>query len=244
LSHLEAKIGYRFVDRGLLRRSLTHSSAAGADPNAVSNEHLEFLGDRVLGLIIADALYRDYAGDPVGAWATRFTTWVCRETLAEIALAVDLPRHMRMSKGEEEGGGRTNPGILADACEALIAAIYLDGGLPAAAAFVLTWWQPWLQRAGVPHKDAKTKLQEWAQARGLPLPAYSEVSRNGPAHAPSFVIEVVVEGLEPARGQGPSKRIAEHDAARNMLERVDRQQAPGRSRDPSGWSGSRHGPPG
>lgn len=218
---LAAKLGHSFNDLGLLRESLTHSSTtAGRSADGGSYERLEFLGDRVLGLIVADMLLKAFPEEPEGDLARRHAYLVSREALAVVARNLDLGAHLVISRGEAEGGGRANPGLLADVCEAVIGALYSDGGLEAARAFVEPHWRPLLDQDHTPPQDAKTALQEWAQGRGLPLPQYREVSRDGPAHEPRFTVSVEVKGAKPQRGEGRSKRLAEQEAASGLLERL------------------------
>ncbi len=216
-------LGHGFSQPDLLVQALTHPSAAtrrGAGED--SYERLEFLGDRVLGLIVADLLLARFPDEQEGSLAVRHTELVRRETLAEIAGEIGLERYLRLAKGEEAAGERHNPALLANACEAVIGALYLDGGLDAAQAFVAPLWRERLEAAVQPPQDAKTALQEWAQGRALGLPKYREVGREGPAHEPLFTIEVEVggQGQEPARGEGRSKRLAEQAAATDMLATV------------------------
>jgi ribonuclease-3 len=220
---LQPVLGYRFRDPRLLGQALTHASVAGADAG-LSNERLEFLGDRVLGLLVARILYQRFPAEPEGALARRHAALVRRETLAGVAEAIRLGELVRMSRGEEDAGGRGNPGLLADACEALLAALFLDGGLEAAEAFVELMWRPLLGEDAAPPEDAKTALQEWAQARGLPLPRYRELARAGPSHAPVFSVSVEVDGLTPSVATGSSKRAAEKAAARQLLDRIRQEQ--------------------
>jgi ribonuclease-3 len=221
LPKLQDRLGYAFKSDQLLIQAVTHSSFQGeSGGRRVCNERLEFLGDRVLGLIISHLLFRRFPGEEVGALARRHAAAVRREALVEIADRVALADCLRLSRGEEEAGGRRNPGLLADAAEALIAAIYLDGGFDAAQEVVERLWSDLIERDASPPKDAKTVLQEWAQGRGLPLPVYRETERSGPPHAPLFRVEVRVEGLEPADATGPSKRAAERAAAESLLLRV------------------------
>jgi ribonuclease-3 len=218
---LARKIGRAFNDPTLLRQALTHASVAGARKAEVaSNERLEFLGDRVLGLIVADMLLARFPEEPEGALARRHAFLVSREALAEVARALGLGGFLWVSKGEAESGGRENPAMLADVCEAVIGALYLDGGLEAARAFVAPRWQPLLTQDRKPPQDAKTALQEWAQARGLALPAYTETARDGPPHDPRFTVSVSLTGIAPMEGVGRSKRLAEQEAARRMLAKL------------------------
>jgi len=221
LAALGRRIGHDFAEPALLHQALTHSSAAGtAGEAARSYERLEFLGDRVLGLIVADMLLDRFPGEPEGALARRHAFLVSREALAEVARELDLGAFLRVSRGEDEGGGRANPGLLADVCEALIGALYRDGGLEVARAFVAPRWSPLLDQDRTPPRDAKTGLQEWAQGRGLPLPTYREVAREGPAHEPRFTVAVSVGDRPAAEGTGRSKRLAEQAAARELLARL------------------------
>ena len=217
LADLSARLGHDFDDPALLRRALTHASATrrdGKDP--VNYERLEFLGDRVLGLIIAELLFARFPDEPEGDLARRLAALVRKETLADVAEELALGACMDFGPTEQEGGAE-NPSVLADACEAVIGALYLDGGLAAAEGFVRSFWTPYLEAERKPPQDAKTMLQEWAQGRALPLPSYSEVAREGPPHEPLFTVEVLVEGQPPARAQGRSKRMAEQFAAEILL---------------------------
>ena len=221
LDELAERLGYRFTEPGLLRLALTHQSAAGRGAaGEASYERLEFLGDRVLGLIVAELLYRRFPDEPEGALALRLAALVRREALADVARDLRLADHLILAKAEREAGERQNPALTANACEALIGALYLDGGLAAAEAFVTPRWTPLVAADREPPQDAKTALQEWAQGRGLALPAYREEAREGPPHAPRFTIEVAVEGQAPARGRGRSKRLAEQAAAEALLGRL------------------------
>ena len=215
LARLGEALGHRFADPSLLRLALTHSSASGR--GLAANERLEFLGDRVLGLAVADLLYRRFAGEEEGDLARRFSVLVSRESLAQVAGQIGLAPHLALARGEEDSGGRGNPAILADACEAVIAALYLDGGLEAAQRFIERQWAPLVEQDRRPPQDAKTALQEWAQAEGRKLPSYVVVGSAGPAHDPLFTVEVRVEGLAPATGAGRSKRAAEQAAAAEAL---------------------------
>lgn len=215
-------LGHRFERSELLAEALTHPSARarrGAPKRGY--ERLEFLGDRVLGLIVAELLWRRFPEEAEGALTRRHTSLVRRETLTSIAKDVGLGAHIVLSAGEEAAGARANPSVLADVCEAVIAALYLDGGLAAAARFVGRWWEPRLTKLGAPPRDPKTALQEWAQARGRALPAYRTVATEGPAHRRTFTVTVSVDGLPPATASGPSKRAAEAAAAAAALAALD-----------------------
>jgi ribonuclease-3 len=214
-------IGHPFARPELLERALTHASATGGPgPSPRTNERLEFLGDRVLGLIVAEMLLKNFPGEDEGRIAMRHTALVRREALARVAQAIGLGAHMIMARGEESSGGRQNPSLLADCCEAVIAALYLDGGLTAAGHFIEVHWAPMLGETPDPPKDAKTRLQEWAQGSGLALPEYREIDRTGPHHAPIFTVEGSVVGYPALSATGPSKRAAEQNAAERLLEKV------------------------
>ena len=215
---LTALLGHSFRDPALLQRALRHPSAA--DEAVDSYERLEFLGDRVLGLIIAEKLLARFPEESEGDIARRHTALVRRDTATEIATAIGLGAHLDLSKGEHAAGTRDNPAILADALEALLGALYLDGGLPAAGAFIDRHWADRVATMRHPPLDPKTALQEWAQARSLPLPCYRETAREGPAHAPNFTVSVTIEGNGDTTARGSSKRRAEQAAAAAMLERL------------------------
>lgn len=215
---LEHRLGHRFNNPLLLAEALTHSSAAGVSGASwPCNERMEFLGDRVLGLVIAHLLYTRFSSEDEGALARRYAALVRREALARVAEALGLANHIRMSRGEEEIGGRRNPNALADVCEAVIAAVYLDGGFEAASGVVRRHWDALVDESERPPRDSKTELQEWAQGRGMALPAYREIDRTGPPHAPTFRVEVSLPGVGSTSGSGPSKRAAEKAAARSLL---------------------------
>lgn len=218
MDDLIAKIGYRFRDSDLAHTALTHRSAAAQHESTY--ERLEFLGDRVLALVIADLLYETYPDEDEGALAKRLVDLVRRETLAEVAAVLDLAPLIRLSRGEEDAGGRENPAILADVCEALIGAIHRDGGIEPARTFIRNHWTARMSATVKPPKDAKTTLQEWAQGQGMDLPDYTELSRSGPDHAPVFVIQVTVGDFPQEQGEAPTKRAAEQIAAEQLLRRL------------------------
>ncbi|MGF1551297.1 MAG: ribonuclease III [Paracoccaceae bacterium] len=220
LDAVAAVLGHRFADRERLAEALTHASAAS--PARADNQRLEFLGDRVLGLIVAEALVARFPEEAEGTLAPRLNDLVRRETLAAVAEEIGLGGHLVLGRSESLSGGRRKAAILADAMEAVIAALYLDGGLAAARRFVLDRWGARLDAAGsaVP-TDAKSALQAWAQARGLSLPAYETVGRAGPDHAPRFTVAVRLETGESARGEGRSKRPAEQAAAAALLAKLE-----------------------
>ncbi len=213
---LEERLGYAFKDPDLLVLALTHVSAPGAG-TGVSYQRLEFLGDRVLGLAIAELLYRTYPEAAEGELSRRLADLVRRESCAEVALAWDVGPHLRLGAGEVHSGGRRNQAILADACESIIGAVFLDGGYEPARGLVERAFAGRLAAPRRPLRDAKTALQEWAQGRGLPTPTYAVAEQVGPDHAPKFRVVARVQGLEQGLGHGTSKRAAEQDAARSLL---------------------------
>jgi ribonuclease III len=217
----EASIGYRFDDPALLEQALTHISAlTGVRNRAGSYQRLEFLGDHVLGLVISDMLFRAFAKADEGEMSRRLADLVRKEACADVARAISLGEAIRLGASEANAGGRSRTAILADVCEALIGAVFVDGGYPAASALIERLWSERMRRPARPLRDSKTVLQEWAQARGLPTPAYREVERKGPDHDPEFRITVELPHLAPAEGLGRSKRAAEQAAAAAMLTRA------------------------
>ncbi|MGJ8559379.1 MAG: ribonuclease III [Litorimonas sp.] len=214
---LEARLGYRFEDRMLAMRALRHSSYGDGLKSDGNNERLEFLGDRVLGLLTARALF-DYSSEPEGTLARRLNALVRKEMCAKVARKIGLDDCLLMSASEEKQGGREKISILGDACEALIAAIYLDGGMETVQSFYDTYWIPELKIVvSKSAKDAKTTLQEMAMAHGRGLPHYEVTDRSGPDHDPVFVIDVSVTGVGTATGTGKSKRDAERLAAQSLI---------------------------
>ncbi len=218
LAAIEQVVGHAFADKGLLTAAFTHASY-GKQARA-SYERLEFLGDRVLGLVVADALLRRFPREAEGDLAKRQAALIQRDTLANVARDLGLGAHLRISKGEEHAGGRDNPNLLADMMEALMAALYLDGGLPAARAFIAPLWDPLIAADKSPPKDAKSALQERTQALRLGLPTYDTRQQLGPDHSPTFVVGVRVAGHELVEGEGPTKREAEQAAAARLLARL------------------------
>jgi ribonuclease III len=214
---LVAIVGHRFNKPVLLDEALTHPSAAPRDPAARRGyERLEFLGDRVLGLVVAELLWQRFPKDDEGALTRRHVALVRRETLAAVARQVCLGDFLVVSSGEEMAGVRANASVLADVCEAVIAALYLDGGLAAARRFIERYWAPYFAAARPP-RDPKTALQEWAQARGFALPTYTVVDTSGPPHRRRFTVAVEVAGAEAETASGASKREAETLAAAALL---------------------------
>ena len=225
LDALQARLGHRFADAVLLQRALTHRSF-GAD----HNERLEFLGDAILNMAVSDLLYGRFAGSDEGD-LTRVRAHLVREdSLHRAALTLGLPEALRLSEGEARGGGAQRPSILADAVEALLGAIYLDGGLPPAARLVRQLFGGLIAGTEAESwaKDAKTELQEWLQGRKLPVPAYRIVATRGQAHAQTFDVECAVSALGLAeQGEGRSRRVAEQEAARRLLDGLKASDKPG-----------------
>jgi ribonuclease-3 len=214
---LETRIGHSFADKALLRRALTHSSAATI--RAGSYERLEFLGDRVLGLSVAHMLISAYVEESEGPLSHRLAALVRKETCAEVARDWGVGPYLRMGEGEAASGGRDKTAILGDVCEAIIGAVFLDAGAAAADALVRGAFATRMTEPTRRLRDAKTILQEWAQGRKLPAPRYRLLNRSGPDHAPHFDIAVDVEGFAEAQGAGASKRVGEQAAAQAFLTR-------------------------
>ncbi len=216
---LQRVIGYQFSDPSLLVEALTHSSYHGK-ARGTDNERLEFLGDRVLGIMVADELFKRFPFDKEGALARRYNTLICRPTCAAIAREIKLGDHLRLGRSEQPtGAGQVKSALLANACEALLGALYLDGGTEAIRPLFDRHWLPRFEETSGIRRDSKTALQEWAQGLGLPLPRYDVVDQTGPDHAPAFVIAVSVEGYEAVSAQGSSKRKGEQAAATAFMER-------------------------
>ncbi|HMF98699.1 MAG TPA: ribonuclease III [Vicinamibacterales bacterium] len=222
---LQQAINYRFRDRGLLEHAMTHTSRANEDVSGgvVDNESMEFLGDALLGFVIADMLFREFPDYDEGQKSKAKAAVVSTASLARQAERLQLGDHLLLGRGEEKTGGRRKQALLADGYEALIAAIYLDGGIEHARAFIVREFAPLMgdaRSAGVTGQDFKSALQELLQARDLPLPEYRLVSTFGPDHRKQFEIEVVVRGESLAIATGSSKKDAEQEAARSALERL------------------------
>ncbi|MHB1109215.1 MAG: ribonuclease III [Devosia sp.] len=215
---LEARLGYRFADPDLLDRALTHSSAVSPGKRIErSYQRLEFLGDRVLGLVVADMLYRKFPKANEGELSRSLNTLVRKETCAAIARELDLGSELNLGESEARTGGAKKEAILGDVAEAVIGAIYCDGGLGRAFELVERLFGEHIGQAGTERADAKTTLQEWAQGRGLEPPLYVEVERTGPDHAPMFTISVQLGKFDAVTATGPSKKLAEHKAAERFL---------------------------
>lgn len=217
---LQKQIAYRFRDESLLTLALTHPSVLGVK----SNQRLEFLGDSILGAIVAKILYDLYPEEKEGELARRFAGLVRGETLAQAARDIALGSALIIGTSEKQAQGRENDSNLEDAIEALIGAIYLDGGFEAAEAFITPRWTELAKSIHTAPKDGKTALQEWAQGRGLPVPVYVLMETSGPAHAPHFTIEARVQGHASETAAAASKRIAEQTAASALLARLEKEQ--------------------
>lgn len=215
---LEARLGYRFADPDLLDRALTHSSAVSPSRRIErSYQRLEFLGDRVLGLVVADLLYRQRPKANEGELSRSLNTLVRKETCAAVARQLDLGSELNLGESEARTGGASKEAILGDVAEAVIGAIYCDGGLGQAYEVVERLFGEQLDAAGNVRADPKTTLQEWAQGRGLETPQYVEIERTGPDHAPEFTIAIRLSSFPPVTATGPSKKLAEHKAAEAFL---------------------------
>jgi len=207
IADLEVLLAHQFTHKSMLQRALRHAAPTG-EPQA-DNERLEFLGDRVLGLVVAEELFRRFPDISEGALARRLNALVSKQALAGVAEAMGLKTFV--------GDNESTPRVLADICEALLAVTYLDGGLEAARAVVLRHWETGFEAAEETRRDPKSQLQEWAMGRALPVPDYVVAGREGPDHAPIFTTEVTVEGHAPVAGTGPSKREAEQAAAESFI---------------------------
>lgn len=219
MKDFEKNISYTFKDRSLLKQALTHPSAL-APGEGIDFERLEFLGDRVLGLVIASWLFKKFPTEKEGDMAKRYTGLVRKETLVEVAKLIDLNNVLVMKRENSFTQEKRLETLLADGCEALIGALYLEGGLERAESFIHEHWYTYLENTSEPPRDSKSVLQEWAQGQGKTHPLYVILNFSGPAHAPHFIVEVRVEGLDAVQGEGSSKKHAEKNAAQNMLNMI------------------------
>jgi ribonuclease-3 len=219
LKDFEVRLGHRFNQPSLLIEAMTHSSLSSS--TRADNQRLEFLGDRVLGLVISEALLNHDQNAAEGLLAPRFNAMVRKETCADVAREIDLGAALKMGRSEMLSGGRRKQALLADALEAVIAAVYRDAGYDVARKLVLNLWGSRVSTAQKDARDAKTSLQEWAQSRGMSPPQYIEVGRSGPDHAPVFDIEARLEDGQTTVARAPSKRQAQQSAAAQMLEKLD-----------------------
>ncbi|MEA2929556.1 MAG: ribonuclease [Hyphomicrobiales bacterium] len=217
---IEARIAHKFADPSLLAAAFTHVSALKSPRSrGDSYQRLEFLGDHVLGLIVSDMLYRAFPKANEGELSKRLADLVRKETCADVAKSLGLLEGIKLGAVGAGAGARLRKSVIGDICEAVIGAVFLDGGYPAAAQFVQRNWEERMRTLKRPLRDPKTLLQEWAQGKGLPTPVYREVERTGPHHDPQFRIAVDLPGLAPAEGVGGSKRAAEKAAASAMIAR-------------------------
>lgn len=215
LTVFQGRLGYYFSNPDTLDRALTHSS------RGIENyERLEFLGDRVLGLVIAEILYRCFPFEKEGSLARRHSALACTETLAKIARDLDVPGIVIASSAELASGGNKQDNLLADCMEAIIGAIFIDKGYVPCQEVITSLWGDRIYTLSQPPVDSKTALQEWAQARGLPIPAYEIIERSGPDHAPQFKIRVTLQGIEPVEAVGGTRRTAEKQVAQVMLDNL------------------------
>jgi ribonuclease-3 len=219
LQAFATRIGHDFTRPELLVRAVTHSSVSTATRG--DNQRLEFLGDRVLGLVMAEALFARDMGASEGQLAPRYNALVRKETCADVARDIDLGAVLKLGRSEQLSGGRRKEALLGDAMEAVIAAVYRDAGFETARSMILRLWGNRIDKVDDDARDAKTALQEWAQARGLPPPAYVETGRDGPDHAPQFRIEARLQTGETVTAKAGSKRAAEQAAAKSLLDRLD-----------------------
>lgn len=219
LRAFEDRIGHRFAQPDLLVRALTHGSISS--PTRGDNQRLEFLGDRVLGLVMASALLDHDSQATEGQLAPRFNALVRKETCADVAREIDLGAVLKLGRSEMMSGGRRKQALLGDAIEAVIAAVYNDGGFDAARAMILRLWGDRVGQVEDDARDAKTALQEWAQARGQKPPAYIEINRTGPDHAPVFTIAARLQDGTEMQATAGSKRQAEQTAAAALLEKLE-----------------------
>ena len=217
LTGFAQRLGHSFADEGLLRQALTHASAT---KHSEDNQRLEFLGDRVLGLVIAQALFDADKSASEGQLAPRLNALVRKEACAEVAEQINLGEALKLGRSEMRSGGRRKLALLGDAMEAVIAAVYLDAGFPTAQALILRLWGQRIQTAESRAIDPKSSLQEWAQARALPPPEYIDISRTGPDHQPVFIVEAALSNGLKARGQAPSKKAAQVQAAAALLAKL------------------------
>jgi ribonuclease-3 len=220
MSAIEERIGHKFADANLLVTAMTHVSALKPSrKRGESYQRLEFLGDHVLGLIVSDMLYRSFPNADEGEMSKRLADLVRKESCADVAKSLGLAEDIKLGAVGAGAGARLRKSVLGDICEAVIGAVFLDGGYQAAAEFVERNWTERMKKPRQPLRDPKTVLQEWAQGKGLPTPVYREVERTGPHHDPQFRVAVDLPGLAPAEGVGGSKRAAEKVAASVMIER-------------------------
>jgi len=217
---IEDKIGYKFNNPKLLKQALTHPSAKR---NKITQdyERLEFLGDSILGMIVSEILFKRFGGENEGKLAKRKAATVCKESLAHIARELSIGKYMILGTGEDQIGGRENKANLENVLEALVAAIYLDGGLEKTRAFVDRFFSDIIEKMATPPKDPKSSLQEWAQARGMALPKYTVVSMEGPSHEPIIEVELTVDKYS-EKASASSRKEAERKASEKLLQTIEK----------------------
>jgi ribonuclease-3 len=215
LNIFQDRLGYHFSNVEFLQRALTHASTGDAN-----YERLEFLGDRVLGLVVADILYKTFPREKEGVLARRHSALACTETLSQIATGLDLSLIVKASEAERASGGVTHENLLADCMEAVIGAVFLDSDYGTCHGVITGLWGERIYTLSQPPLDPKTALQEWAQGHRLPIPTYEVITRDGPDHAPSFLIKVTVKGFDPVEAWGASRRAAEKEAASILYEKL------------------------
>jgi len=212
-------LGHNFNSPEILLQALTHPSISAAK-SLTSYERLEFLGDRVLGLVMAEYVFKKFPKESEGVLSRRHANLVRRETLVKVAQAIHLNRYVHLTPAEQRTGGRKKPSVLANCCEAIIGALYIDAGLEIASHFIIKYWTPLIEDSDTSLKDAKSILQEWAQGQGKPIPTYTVLEVAGTDHNPCFTIQVKVKDSKPAQGQGASKREATQAAAKALLTKL------------------------
>jgi ribonuclease-3 len=219
MEFLEGDLGHIFKDPSLFQQAITHPSALTPGQGR-DFERLEFLGDRVLGLIIATWLFKEFPHETEGDMARRFAALVRKESLVDVAKTIGLDQKMLMKRERSSSQTKRLETLLADSCEALIGALYLDGGLEVVRTFIHRYWNDYINKSQSPPCDPKSALQEWAQAQGKSHPVYVLLNTTGPAHSPRFIVEARVNDLSPVQGEGSSKQLAEKDAAQRMLSMI------------------------
>ena len=220
MKELEEIINYQFKNQDWLREALTHPSFNEGKKGLIDYQRLEFLGDSVLGLIISEILINTYIKDQEGDLANKRAALVCRDTLVKVALKLNLGNFIFIGKSENNANGRNNPATLENSLEALIGAIYLDGGINFVSDFIKKFWHEEISNLTMTPKNFKSMVQEWAQKLKKPIPSYIVISREGLSHKPNFVVKLIVDGEKEVQGQGASKKIAENEAAKNFIETV------------------------
>ena len=224
IKNISEIIKYNFKNVQLLNEALTHPSIISKNSIKFNYERLEFLGDAILNMVISEMLFNIFPKDTEGSLAKKKTALVCGNKLVEVAQSINLGQFIIMSDGERSCGGANNCSNLENALEALIGAIYLDGGLKAAKKFIHSFWKHSAQHMSNPPQDAKTILQEWVQGKGLPAPTYHTIDKSGPDHNPIFTVELRIPSYEAVQAVGNNKKVAEQKAASLMLNKINNKQ--------------------